>query len=145
MEIADIFVVNKADRDDSDRLVAAVESTLLLHTYQPGEWRPPVLKTIATSGDGVSELAAAIDAFRAQAKPAEASRRRARSGRWLRERLSRQFVEYLERDVLAAGELEQVVDRVAAREVDPYTAAGELLRRALGHSPTHHITNSPGS
>src|SRR5207253_5345471 len=75
MEIADIFVVNKADKDDSDRLVAAVEATLLLHTYQPGEWRPPVVKTIATAGDGIADLTAAIDRFRAQAKPAEATKR----------------------------------------------------------------------
>ena len=147
MEIADIFVVNKADRDDSDRLVAAVEATLLLHTYQPGEWRPPVIRTIATSGDGVSELAAAIERFRAQAKPAEAARRRARSDRWLRERLSRRFVDYLERDVLAAGELETVVDRIAAREVDPDTAAEQLLRRALDSSKSlhPHILKSPDS
>src|SRR5207244_11544149 len=47
MEIADIFVINKADREGADRLVAAVEANLALHNYGPDEWRPPILKTVA--------------------------------------------------------------------------------------------------
>src|SRR5512136_356264 len=53
MEIADIFVVNKADRDGADRLVSSVESTLSLHAFDAGDWRPPVVKTVATTGAGV--------------------------------------------------------------------------------------------
>ena len=52
MEIADIFVVNKADREGADRLVAAVDANLALHTYRSGEWRPPIVKTVATTGAG---------------------------------------------------------------------------------------------
>ena len=55
MEIADIFVVNKADREGADRLVSAVEANLALRAYGSGEWRPPILKTIATTGAGVAE------------------------------------------------------------------------------------------
>src|SRR5689334_18137369 len=65
MEIADIFVVNKADREGADRLATAVEANLALHTYREGEWRPPILKTVATSGRGVPELAEAVFRFRA--------------------------------------------------------------------------------
>ncbi len=65
MEIADIFVVNKADREGADRAVAAIETVLSLQTFAPGEWRPPILKTEATSGKGVAELLEAIDRFRA--------------------------------------------------------------------------------
>src|SRR5207248_3090953 len=65
MEIADIFVVNKADREGADRLVSAVEANLALHRYASGEWRPPVLKSVATSGQGVPELIATIDRYRA--------------------------------------------------------------------------------
>ena len=50
MEIADIFVVNKADRDGADRTVAEIESLLGLHTYSDGEWRPPIVRTEATTG-----------------------------------------------------------------------------------------------
>ena len=56
MEIADIFVVNKADREGADRLVSAVEANLALHAYGAGEWRPPIVKTVATTGEGVPEL-----------------------------------------------------------------------------------------
>src|SRR5205807_6880728 len=67
MEIADIFVVNKADREGADRLTAAVEANLALHTYGAGEWRPPIVKTVATSGRGVPELIDAIWRFREHA------------------------------------------------------------------------------
>ena len=56
MEIADIFVVNKADREGADRTVASIESNLALQTFGDGEWRPPIVKTEATTGEGVPEL-----------------------------------------------------------------------------------------
>ena len=130
MEIADIFVINKADREGADRLVSAVEANLALHAYADGEWRPPVVKTVATSGRGVPELAAAIAAFREHSRATQAARRKTRSEYRLRELVSQRFMAHLERDVLAAGELGAIVDRIAAREVDPYTAANDLLGRA---------------
>jgi LAO/AO transport system kinase len=131
MEIADIFVVNKADREGADRLVAAVDANLALHTYQSGEWRPPVVKTVATTGAGVAELVAAIEQFRAHAADTQMTRRKTRGEYRLRELVSQRFMDHLERHVLKAGELAQMVDRIAAREVDPYTAAADLLGRAL--------------
>jgi LAO/AO transport system kinase len=142
MEIADIFVVNKADREGAERLVSAVEANLALHTYDSGEWRPPILKTVATTGQGVPELVAAIAQFRAHSSGVQASRRRTRSEYRLRELVSQRFMTHLERQVLAAGELGAIVDRIAERELDPYTAANELLGRAL-KSPPHQLTKSP--
>jgi len=142
MEIADIFVVNKADREGSDHLVSAVESNLSLHMYRPDEWRPPIVKTVATTGQGVPELVQAIAAFRAYAErdrgsaglTGKAVRRRIRGEQRLREVLSQRFMEHLEREVLAPGEIETVVDRIAAREIDPYAAADLLLGRVLRRS-----------
>jgi LAO/AO transport system kinase len=131
MEIADIFVINKADREGADRLVGSVEANLALHTYHSGEWRPPVLKTVATSGAGIAELAQAITAFRIHAAGSEAARRKTRSEYRLRELVSKRFMDHLERDVLGPGELGTIVDRIATREIDPYTAANDLLQRAL--------------
>ena len=131
MEIADIFVVNKADREGADRLVSSVENNLALHAYASGEWRPPIVKTVATTGAGVPELVAAIEQFRAHSAGLQAARRKTRSEYRLRELVSHRFMEHLERDVLGAGELGSMVDRIAARELDPYTAANELLARAL--------------
>jgi LAO/AO transport system kinase len=131
MEIADIFVVNKADREGADRLVSAVEATLSLHTYTPGQWRPPIVKTVATSGNGVAELVDAIRAFRAadNASSSADARRRARAEHRLRELVTRGFMNKLERTVLRPGELTAVAARIAAREIDPYTAAAALLTR----------------
>jgi LAO/AO transport system kinase len=132
MEIADIFVVNKADREGAERLVSAVESNLALHPYANGEWRPPILKTVATSGQGLEDVVASITAFRAHSQATQAARRKSRSEYRLRELVSQRFMDHLERKVLAAGELEAIVDRIASREIDPYTAANGLLGRAIG-------------
>jgi LAO/AO transport system kinase len=142
MEIADIFVVNKADRDGADRLVAAVDANLALHTYQSGEWRPPVVKTVATTGAGVAELVAAVEQFRAHAADTQMTRRKTRGEYRLRELVSQRFMEHLEGHVLKPGELAQMVERIATREVDPYTAAAELLGRAL-QSPNYQLTQLP--
>ena len=132
MEIADIFVVNKADREGAARLVSSVESNLALHHYDSGEWRPPIVKTVATTGQGIAELVETIAQFRAHSIGVQASRRKTRSEYRLRELVSQRFMDHLERQVLAPGELGAIVERIAAREIDPYTAANDLLRRALG-------------
>ncbi len=126
MEIADIFAVNKADRDGADRTVAEIESMLSLHSYSDGEWRPPIVRTQATTGDGVDALNAAIATFRGQAAPVLQARRRQRLEAQLRaivvERLMTRVDSRLE-----PSELERIVDRLAARGIDPYSAAAEIL------------------
>jgi len=142
MEIADIFVVNKADREGADRLVSSIEATLSLQTYGTQEWRPPILKTVATSGVGVSELMSAIQLFREHVvgqsgstkfRGSLADRRRARSEARFRELLARQFVGYVEAELMPANKFDAIVDRIAARELDPYTAVGDVMAR-LSHS-----------
>jgi LAO/AO transport system kinase len=131
MEIADIFVVNKADREGADRLVAAVEANQSLQPVEAGGWRPPIVTTVATSGAGIPELLDAIGQFRAHSQATQAARRRTRSEYRLRELVAHRFMTYLERDVLTAGELAAIVDRIAKRELDPYSAAQDLLTRAF--------------
>jgi GTPase len=131
MEIADIFVVNKADREGADRLISAVEANLALHSYGGGEWRPPIVRTVATTGAGVGELLDAVAQFRTHSAQTQAARRKTRSEYRLRELVAQRFMDRLERDVLSAGELAAIVERIAAREIDPYTAANDLLARAL--------------
>ena len=114
MEIADIFVVNKADREGADRLVATIESNLSLQTWTlenrnaeraSAKWRPPILKTIATSGTGVPELVDTLWRFRAQSEPTQVARRLRRSEFRLRELVSQRFMDRLEREILKPGEL----------------------------------------
>jgi GTPase len=131
MEIADVFVVNKSDREGADRLVSAVEGNLALHAYGASEWRPPIVKTIATTGAGVPEVVLAVTRFREHGASQQATRRRARSEYRLRELVTDRFMKHLEDEVLAEGEFAKFVDRIAAREVDPYTAAETLLKRAV--------------
>jgi GTPase len=131
MEIADIFVVNKADRDGADRLAQSVAAMLGLQTFQPDDWRPPILKTEATTGAGVPEVIAAVDQFRAHSAPERAARRRARQEYRLRDLLSHRFLQLAERE-LAPGEFQRLVDGIAARRIDPYSAAGEIINRVRG-------------
>ena len=130
MEIADIFVVNKADRDGADRMVTSVESNLALQSFGEGEWRPPIIKTEATTGRGIPELWTTITAYRAHSEAGRYRRRRARGEFRLRELLTHNFLTHLERSVLVPGEMQQALERIARREVDPYSAAADLLRRA---------------
>jgi GTPase len=142
MEIADIFVVNKADREGADRLVSSIEATLSLQTYGATEWRPPILKTVAASGIGLDELMSAIQRFRehvvknagsTRSRGSLADRRRARSEARFRELLARRFVGYVESELLPASKFDAIVDRIAARDLDPYTAVGDVMAR-LNHS-----------
>ena len=64
MEIADIFVVNKADREGADRAAASITGMLALHSWPSAAWQPPVLRTVATTGEGVPALVDAIGEFR---------------------------------------------------------------------------------
>jgi LAO/AO transport system kinase len=131
MEIADIFVVNKADREGADRTVASIEANLSLQTFAPGAWRPPILKTEATTGRGVPELLETIERFRAHTAASQGVRRRARAEYRLRELLAQRFVQHVEARVLHDGEFSQILDRIAARETDPYTAVDDIMKRAL--------------
>lgn len=131
MEIADIFVVNKADREGADRLVAAIEANLSLHTYGPDEWRPPIVQTVATTGQGVDALWAHIAAFRAHEGERDdggsrRTRQRARGEHRLRELVAQRALEQVMAR-LAVGEWERVVGEVVSRALDPYSAANRLV------------------
>ncbi len=132
MEIADIFVVNKADRDGADRMVTSIESNLALQAFGDGEWRPPIVRTEATTGKGVAELWTTVRAFRAHSAPQRQQRLAARHEFRLRDCCARRFLAHVESQVLVAGEFDALVGRIARREVDPYTAASDILARALG-------------
>ena len=151
MEIADIFVVNKCDRDGADRAVTSIESNLALQAYGAGEWRPPIVKTEATTGRGVAELWATIQQFRTHSEQVSAGERqpvasgfsrtnqarrlKARNEFRLRDLLTHRFMELVEHELLGAGEFDALVARIAAREVDPHTAASDILSRALRPKP----------
>jgi LAO/AO transport system kinase len=126
MEIADVFVVNKADREGADRTVAEIESMLGLHSYKEAEWRPPIVRTQATNGEGIAELDAAIVGFRSSSTALLATRRRQRAEAQVRAILADRLMKRVE-STLDALKLERLVDRIASRQTDPYSAAAEIL------------------
>lgn len=140
MEIGDVFVVNKADRDGADRMVQSIEMNLSLNTYREGEWRPPVVKTVATTGDGVGALWQAIDSCVAAASQSQARRIRRQRAR-LRQLIADACVQRVER-ALPAGELERAVEQVASRQIDAYSAVEAILRTAFGDAT---VPGTPGA
>ena len=134
LEIADVLVVNKADRQGAAQAARALEMVISRNTSRPhsevGEniWRPPILKTIALDGSGVPEVLEAVAAHRAYLHTSGSwtERERARIETELRNVLRQ---ELLERAVERVGEeqLQAWAERIAAREVDVYTAVQAIL------------------
>jgi LAO/AO transport system kinase len=127
MEIADVFVINKADRGDTDRLEAELKAMLSL-SQRPDGWKPSVVKTVATEGTGVPELAAALESFLKQL-----DREAKRVERWQQRLLDLIRQQALERVLEAGVGRQQLADyarQIVRRERDPYSVVSELLRDA---------------
>jgi LAO/AO transport system kinase len=127
LEIADIFVVNKADRPGAADAVRDLEGMLELGGQRA--WRPPVLRTVATTGEGVEELFEAIVRHRAQleASGEAVARRRSRLHDELRGLVAARLEQQV--DALCEGEqFDALVEQVMDRTTDPYAAADALLQ-----------------
>jgi LAO/AO transport system kinase len=129
MEIADVFVVNKADREGVERVVAEIQSMLSMAEHD-GQ-RPEIVKTVATRDEGVSELLAAVEAFRARAENEGLfqRRRRAQVEHLFDETLRERLMQIVRRRALPAQERERTIEGVLARETDPVSAAARVLER----------------
>jgi len=131
MEIADIFVLNKADREGADRLEEQLHAMLSLVMPRDG-WHPPVIRTVATENAGIDGLAAAIERFR---NHFESSGQRAKKHQehW-KNRLLGLLESRLLEQVLHGAEGERKLEHLAAevsqRKKDPFTAVNELLSAA---------------
>ncbi|MCK6439115.1 MAG: methylmalonyl Co-A mutase-associated GTPase MeaB [Planctomycetes bacterium] len=129
MEVADIIVVNKADHARTARFLMDLGSALEVRQHGPNSWIPPVLKTIATQGDGVPELLKAIDDHRAFLTK-HGMMEEVREQR-LRRRLKQLWLALLGNHALESPRLRDEFDRllagVAARSISPYRAARDLL------------------
>ena len=133
MEIADIFVLNKSDRDGVERLEAELEAMLHLAPERNG-WKPMIVRTVATENKGVDELALAIAKFR-ESSEANAERQGRKIEHWKARLLALAGEAILKRAVDGAdGEaaLDKLAREVANRSKDPYAAVRELLARADG-------------
>jgi LAO/AO transport system kinase len=129
MEIADIFVINKADRKGADETRRDLEQMLDLSDLAHDAWRPPILQTTATSGDGVEELWNTVAQHREYSTATGLLQRR-RSFR-LREEL-REIVErrleHRAREICSGNEWDALQTKVLENQLDPWTAADDMLK-----------------
>ncbi|GIJ34948.1 LAO/AO transport system kinase [Micromonospora sediminimaris] len=133
LEIADVFVVNKADRDGADATVRDIQGMIALGERGPGQWRPQVVRAVAARGEGIDDVAVAIDKHRAWLVEHDELRRR-------REARAAAEVEAIALGVLRARigslrdgtQLPALAAEVAAGATDPYAAAEALLAQLAG-------------
>jgi len=132
MEIADIFVLNKADREGADRLEREVQSMLGL-AGEPREWTPPVVKTVASRGEGLDGLLSALERHRVHLAGSRSleERRRLKLRQKFWDQLQERFREQVRRRHLDAAAEEALSAALLERRADPYTAAEELLAAVL--------------
>ncbi len=134
LEIADVFVVNKADRDGADQAVHDLRHMLSLgERRQPGDWRPPVVKTVASRGEGLDELVTALDKHASWLDGTGAGERRrtARASSEV-EAIAVAALRGRMGDIHGAAALPALAERVVKGEIDPYAAADELLDELTG-------------
>jgi len=126
LEVADVFVVNKADRPGVDETVRDLAQMLELG-HRDDEWVPPVVTTVASEGRGTDQLLDAIVALRAHLDgPVAAGRRRARAAALLRRLLATRLGAEVDRRA-ASPSFDEAVGKVAAGTLDPYAAVDALF------------------
>ena len=132
LEIADVFVVNKADRDGVDATVRDIQGMIALGERGPGQWRPQVVRAVAARGEGIDDIAAAIDkhrgwldrARRAAPPPGGAGRRRDRGDRARHPARADRF------PARRYGADRRSPPRWPRARLDPYAAADDAARPA---------------
>jgi LAO/AO transport system kinase len=134
LEIGDVYVVNKADRDGADATARELNHMLGLgEARAAGDWRPPIVKTVAARGQGVDELVEALEKHRAwMAEQGELAVRRRRRAAQEVETIAVTALRQRFGDLHGDQRLDALAGRVAAGELDPYTAADELVAGVTG-------------
>ena len=133
LEVADLHVVNKADRPDTDRTIAELRNMLSL--VPQADWDPPILETVARDGSGVAELADAFEHHRAWLEDSGELARRERRSAAARVAAVAQDLLLEELESPSSGDaFERAVEDVTCRRTDPRTAARELIRVAAGQT-----------
>ena len=130
MEIGDVFVINKADREGVLRTQKELEALLAL-AHREDMWEPPIVKTIATESKGIEDLAAAIDSCREfQASSGNNSERKRSIARWrLLELLREKLLSRALSENGTEARLEELTRAIAEKRMDPYTAVEEILNQ----------------
>jgi len=129
MEIGDIFVVNKGDRENADKAVSDIKAALELSTEER-RWKPLILKTSALTGEGIGEFVESIEKHRVHlTKGALDVQRKAHAEIELIEALKQKITQSIIQDLRQKGDWVRTTEKILAREIDPYSAADNLLKR----------------
>jgi len=130
MEIGDIFVINKCDRPGVEKMERAIQALLSLDHRTDG-WVPPILKTVATEGRGIEELAEAIAKGYEflQNSPLHRNKKREAAKERLLSILREELAQKTMNAVFPGDRLEQVIDEIVRREKEPHTVVDEIIRR----------------
>jgi len=128
LEIGDVYVVNKADRDGADQVRRDLRNMIALAERTEDGWRPPIVQTVAQTGQGVDEVVRRVEEHRAWMESSgELRRRRVRRARDEIEAIAVTSLRRRWGDVHERTELDALAEQVASGEGDPYTAADTLL------------------
>jgi LAO/AO transport system kinase len=128
LEIGDVYAVNKGDREGADRTRRELRTMLSMAERREGAWRPPVLMTVATTGEGTDDLVAELDRHAAWLEESgELARRRTLRARREVEAVALAALRARWAGTGAGADLDGLAARVASGEIDPYAAADELL------------------
>ncbi|HEX6880264.1 MAG TPA: methylmalonyl Co-A mutase-associated GTPase MeaB [Terriglobales bacterium] len=134
MEIADVFVINKADRDGAERVEREIRAMQSLAHPRSDNWTPPVVKTVASDGTGVPELAAAVESYEKFLDSTELGRQR-RMENWrnrLIAMLRDELLERVLRQQMSDDDATRYAAEVAQHKRDPYTLIDEIIRKFNG-------------
>ena len=139
LEIADIFVINKADRDGADKALREIETMVSMTSFNEGEWKPPVLSAVAATDTGTVELLEAVDRHQEYIyQEGNLSRYRREKARVeLVEILKTRLIEKAVSDLDAHGLLEPLLTDMAKKRKDPYS----ISEKVVNHSFAFHFLN----
>ena len=134
MEIADVFVVNKADRENANKTVMDLQAILQMSGKEKA-WKPPIIKTVALTGEGVSDLVDQLEEHRCFLGADESCRRdllRAKAESELTEALKEKLATSVVEDSKVSGEFDKLIGEILRKEIDPGSAAEKLLKKRRG-------------
>ena len=132
LEIGDLFTINKADREGTDKLNIEIEMMLELNPEHVG-WRPPINRTIASKGEGIE---AVVDSIEEHQKYLNDSGeivkiRKARIKNEVTAMLNDKVNRYIDKNVVATDEFDSLVEKLQGREIEPYSVVDDIVGKVL--------------
>ena len=132
LEIGDLFTINKADREGTDKLNIEIEMMLELNPEHVG-WRPPINRTIASKGEGIEAVVDSIEEHKAYLIESDqlSKIRKARIKNEVTAMLNDRVNRYIDKNVVATSEFDILVEKLQIREIEPYSVVADIVGKVL--------------